>query len=192
MQRPFSFPPATGESGVRSPDPRGGDGRGRLRQVVVVGAQLAARLAVALIEGDDFHPQANIDKMREGVPLQDADRAQWLAVAGAGASALPGRRGAHLFGAEGGLPRHAAVGAARLALPAPSLTPHQALERVAVNGHRPLLSPQPSGQMSEALQDPSGEPDVHVVDASLHVDRVVADAMHCSAIGVQQCVMSYE
>lgn len=32
-----------------------------------------------LIEGDDFHPQANIDKMSAGIPLTDADRAGWLA-----------------------------------------------------------------------------------------------------------------
>ena len=29
----------------------------------LVGAQLSARLGLALIEGDDFHPRANIDKM---------------------------------------------------------------------------------------------------------------------------------
>lgn len=30
-------------------------------------------------EGDDLHPQANVDKMRAGEPLDDADRAPWLA-----------------------------------------------------------------------------------------------------------------
>ena len=29
-------------------------------------------------EGDELHPQANIDKMRAGEPLDDADRAPWL------------------------------------------------------------------------------------------------------------------
>ena len=29
-------------------------------------------------EGDALHPQANIDKMRAGEPLDDADRAPWL------------------------------------------------------------------------------------------------------------------
>lgn len=29
-------------------------------------------------EGDDLHPQANIDKMRAGQPLDDDDRAPWL------------------------------------------------------------------------------------------------------------------
>jgi len=30
------------------------------------------------IEGDEFHPKANIDKMAAGVPLNDADRWDWL------------------------------------------------------------------------------------------------------------------
>jgi carbohydrate kinase (thermoresistant glucokinase family) len=30
-------------------------------------------------EGDDLHPAANIDKMKHGVALTDADRAPWLA-----------------------------------------------------------------------------------------------------------------
>jgi gluconokinase len=48
-----------------------------------VGALLAGRLGWALIEGDDLHPQANIDKMAHGIPLDDADRAPWLAAIGA-------------------------------------------------------------------------------------------------------------
>ena len=54
------------------------DGRGRLRQV---GGRRAARAALGLplIEGDSFHPPANIDKMRAGLPLDDDDRAGWLA-----------------------------------------------------------------------------------------------------------------
>lgn len=41
-------------------------------------AALAARLALPLIEGDDFHPEASRVRMRQGVPLTDADRAGWL------------------------------------------------------------------------------------------------------------------
>ena len=34
-------------------------------------------------DADDFHPQANIDKMTAGIPLDDADRAPWLDAIGA-------------------------------------------------------------------------------------------------------------
>lgn len=43
---------------------------------------VAARLGWALIEGDDYHSNASRAKMREGVPLTDADRASWLATLG--------------------------------------------------------------------------------------------------------------
>jgi gluconokinase len=44
-----------------------------------VGRLLADRLGWDFLEGDDLHPQANIDKMRRGLPLDAADREPWLA-----------------------------------------------------------------------------------------------------------------
>ncbi|MFD5234224.1 gluconokinase [Streptomyces qaidamensis] len=43
-----------------------------------VGRLLARRLGVPYAEGDDFHPAANVAKMRAGHPLDDADRRPWL------------------------------------------------------------------------------------------------------------------
>lgn len=43
-----------------------------------VGTALAAALGCPFFDGDDFHPQANVDKMEKGVPLDDADRQPWL------------------------------------------------------------------------------------------------------------------
>ncbi|ACC74624.1 gluconokinase [Paraburkholderia phymatum] len=43
-----------------------------------VAQALAARIGGVLIEGDAFHPQANVDKMARGIPLTDEDRAGWL------------------------------------------------------------------------------------------------------------------
>lgn len=44
-----------------------------------VARMLATRLGWTFAEGDDFHPQANVDKMAAGHPLDDADRWPWLA-----------------------------------------------------------------------------------------------------------------
>nr|WP_286219437.1 gluconokinase [Paraoerskovia sediminicola] len=44
-----------------------------------VAALLAGRTGRRYAEADDFHPPANVEKMRAGVPLDDADRAPWLA-----------------------------------------------------------------------------------------------------------------
>ena len=43
-----------------------------------IGELLARELGWKLIEADDFHSDANIDKMRRGEPLTDEDRQPWL------------------------------------------------------------------------------------------------------------------
>jgi gluconokinase len=44
-----------------------------------IGRRLALALGWQFCDGDDFHPQANIDKIRNGHPLNDEDRRPWLA-----------------------------------------------------------------------------------------------------------------
>lgn len=44
----------------------------------VVGTALARKLGVEFVDGDDYHPPANVKKMAAGIPLTDADRAGWL------------------------------------------------------------------------------------------------------------------
>ncbi|MDR7186645.1 MULTISPECIES: gluconokinase [Microbacterium] len=43
-----------------------------------VGAMLSGRLGWPFQEGDDLHPAANVEKMRRGHALTDADRIPWL------------------------------------------------------------------------------------------------------------------
>jgi gluconokinase len=43
-----------------------------------VGELLADKLRAEFVEGDSYHPPANVEKMRRGVPLDDADRRPWL------------------------------------------------------------------------------------------------------------------
>jgi len=45
-----------------------------------IGRLLSSRLGWRFADGDDFHPQANIDKMRSGMPLSDEDRYPWLRI----------------------------------------------------------------------------------------------------------------
>ncbi|WP_238986735.1 gluconokinase [Paracoccus sp. MKU1] len=42
------------------------------------GEALARHLGWPFVEGDSFHPEANVAKMRAGMPLDDDDRAPWL------------------------------------------------------------------------------------------------------------------
>lgn len=43
-----------------------------------IGSLLAQSLGAKFVEGDDFHPPANISKMQNGLPLTDEDRWPWL------------------------------------------------------------------------------------------------------------------
>ena len=42
------------------------------------GASVARRLHVSFLDGDGYHPPANVEKMRNGTPLTDQDRWPWL------------------------------------------------------------------------------------------------------------------
>jgi gluconokinase len=43
-----------------------------------VGAAIARRLHAPFLDGDGYHPAANVEKMRAGTPLTDGDRWPWL------------------------------------------------------------------------------------------------------------------
>ena len=44
-----------------------------------VGSLLAKKLGWRFADADDFHPAANVEKIRNGMPLDDSDRVPWLA-----------------------------------------------------------------------------------------------------------------
>ena len=43
-----------------------------------IGTLLASQLGWKFADADDFHPQSNVDKIRNGTPLTDEDREPWL------------------------------------------------------------------------------------------------------------------
>lgn len=43
-----------------------------------VGQALAEELGCHFYNGDDFHPQANLEKIEQGLPLTEQDREPWL------------------------------------------------------------------------------------------------------------------
>ena len=57
-----------------------------------VGQALARQLAWRFVEGDDYHSPESIAKMRDGIPLNDGDRAPWLTRLHAVAAAAIDRR----------------------------------------------------------------------------------------------------
>ena len=45
-----------------------------------IGAMLAQVMHCRFYDADDYHPAANIEKMRAGIPLNDDDRWPWLSI----------------------------------------------------------------------------------------------------------------
>jgi gluconokinase len=43
-----------------------------------IGQLLASEQGWEFVDGDDYHPPKNVEKMRTGTPLTDADRSPWL------------------------------------------------------------------------------------------------------------------
>jgi gluconokinase len=136
-----------------------------------VAVAVATALQWPLIEGDDFHSDANREKMRSGVPLSDDDRHGWLIVLGeqlkchpAGAvltcSALKRRYRDLLREASPGL-RFAWL----------ELSQASALARVAQRASHFFPSSVVASQF-EALEPPTGEPGVLPLDALLPLDEL--------------------
>jgi gluconokinase len=137
-----------------------------------VAAELADRLGWTFIEGDGLHPQANIEKMSAGIPLDDDDRGPWLeALASLQAfhhadgvstvltcSALKRRYRDRLRAATPGL-RFVFL----------DLTQDQARERVAARPAHLFPVSLVASQFA-ALEDPRQEPGVLPLDATQSLD----------------------
>jgi gluconokinase len=140
-----------------------------------VGQALAQALSLPLIEGDEFHPPSNIEKMRQGLPLADADRAGWLGRLGQELAAHPA--GAVLTcsalkRAYRDTLRGFAPGLFFVHL---ELTPEQALHRVGTrDGH--FYPPSLVASQFATLERPAGEDGVLVVDATASLAEVVERA----------------
>lgn len=44
----------------------------------MIGLAFARALGVGFVEGDDYHPAENVERMAAGIPLTDSDRGTWL------------------------------------------------------------------------------------------------------------------
>ena len=146
-----------------------------------VGRLVADQLGLPLIEGDDFHPPGNIQKMQQGIPLADEDRADWLRQLGwelarhpAGVvltcSALKAAYRDSLRGAVPGLQFvHLAISQA------------ESLRRVSTRpGH--FYPPSLVASQFEALQDPSAEPGVLTLAGNASLQALADSAVAWLAI----------
>jgi len=141
-----------------------------------LGEALAQALGWPLVEGDDHHPAANQAKMRAGQPLTDADRAGWLATLGRQLAERP--QGAVLTcsalkRAYRDQLRAASPGLGFVHL---RLSLDEARRRVAARPDHLFPASLVDSQFA-TLEDPSGEPGVLTLDATLPLTTLCAQAL---------------
>ncbi len=132
-----------------------------------LGVDLARILECPLIEGDEFHPSANVAKMRSGIPLDDVDRHGWLAALGTELRRYPD--GALLAcsalkKAYRDQLREAAPGLLFVYL---ELSPEEARRRLEIRAERHFFQANLVTSQFEALEPPLAEPGILALDATL-------------------------
>jgi gluconokinase len=140
-----------------------------------LGQALATRLGLPLIEGDDYHSASNLKKLREGVPLTDADRADWLDELGRRLAAAPA--GAVLTCSA---LKRAYRDRLRASVPALrfvhlALTEAQALQRVAARSGsgQHFFPPSLVASQFATLEPPAGEAGVLTLEAAEPLDTLL-------------------
>ena len=140
-----------------------------------LGAGLAQRLGLPLIEGDDHHSPASRQKMREGIALTDADRAGWLTTLADLLARAPGGvvlTCSALRRAYRDQLRAAAPGLRYVFI---DITPALASERVAARSAHFFNTALVDSQFA-TLESPVGEPGVLRVDAAEPLPQLLDQA----------------
>lgn len=138
-----------------------------------LGDALAQALGLPLIEGDDFHPPANVAKMRDGIPLADIDRAGWL-------QALGEQLASHAQGAVLTCSSLKRAYREQLRAAAPGLrfvfmriAHDEALQRVAQRAAAHMFPASLVSSQFAALESPEAEPGVLCVEATAPLGELV-------------------
>lgn len=142
-----------------------------------LGAMLAERTGVALVEGDDYHSAGNRKKMSQGIPLTDADREGWLETLGQLLRNSP--EGAVLTcsalkQAYRNRLRDAAPGLAFIYL---QITPAEALRRVSARAAQHFFPVNLVDSQFAALESPVGEAGVLALDGTLSLPELAEQAL---------------
>jgi gluconokinase len=142
-----------------------------------LGQRCAQALSLPLLEGDDFHSASNVAKMRNGTPLSDEDRAAWL-------DTLAAQLQAHPQGVVLTCSSLKQRYRDRLRAATPSLrfvflhlTPEQSRARVAARPAHLFPVSLVDSQFA-ALEDPSQEPGVLPLDATLPLEALASAVVH--------------
>lgn len=141
-----------------------------------IAQRLAARLDRPLLEGDEFHGEANRSRMQRGIALTDADRADWLARLGDELAARPAGAVLTCSALRRSYRDRLRAAAPGLRFVWLDLDMAQALQRVAGRGGH-FFPPALVANQFDTLEPPVGEAGVLRVDATAPPDVIVEQAM---------------
>ena len=136
-------------------------------------AGVAKALGVPLIEGDDFHPPSNREKMNHGIALTDDDRQGWLETLGEKLADVPGGVAltcSALKRAYRDVLRRHRPDVRFVFL---DLDREAALARVAARGAAHFFSPKLVDSQFATLERPDGEPGVLRVHATDPLPKLI-------------------
>jgi len=140
---------------------------------------VAARLGWHMLEGDTFHPPANVRKMSKGIPLDDTDRLPWLeAIATAIDSMLArGLSAAIACSALKRKYRYILIGKRSDVVLVYLKGSHELIGRRMANRGGHFMPPSLVASQFATLEEP--EPDEHpiIVDVAAPSEAVVADVI---------------
>lgn len=149
-----------------------------------VAARLARELGAALIEGDDHHPLASREKMRNGIALQDCDRAPWLDQIGNLLAAEPGSAVLTCSALKRSYRDRLRAAVADLRIVYLEISPAEAHCRVAARpGH--YFPPHLVASQFESLEVPANEHDVLRVPATDALDVQAGKILDWLARGIK-------
>ncbi|NLH79921.1 MAG: gluconokinase [Phyllobacteriaceae bacterium] len=140
-----------------------------------VGEKLAERLGCGFSDADRFHSRENVEKMRAGIPLTDADRRPWLAALRAAVERRQAEGVDHVFACSALKQAHREV-----------LSPKDDVVFVHLKGSAEVIGPRLAARRGhymnpallasqfEALEEPRN---AVVVDIGGTPDEIVADVL---------------
>jgi gluconokinase len=141
-----------------------------------LGQRCALALGIPLLEGDDFHSEANVGKMRSGTPLSDEDRAAWLDTLAAQLQAHPQGVVLTCSALKQRYRDRLRAAAPGLRFVFLDLTQAQARERVASRSAHLFPVSLVASQFA-TLEDPSTEPGVLRLDATRAIEDLLNDVV---------------
>jgi len=136
-----------------------------------IGRMIADAISCTFLEGDSLHSRASVEKMSQGIPLTDADRAPWLAAIHAHMVDIYNRGGSVVVGCSALKQSYRAILADGLPITWVYLKGGQDLIQSRML-HRPghFMKANMVASQFEALEEPS---DALIVDVAQSPDAIV-------------------